>query len=798
MPYTYSREQALSNDALNKDSSSSDDDDSGESVTRVIEVGWKGSTKEVDPKTGETIRQLPDTPVTVRETESSKRRRRSGGSSRSTPVAIKTPIEEPATKTYTADLRGSKGSSEPQLETRTLEVYKNSVQLDTGQRLTFEEYERKNRADMIARNIAIKRALPISTRGLPVDKGQIVLDISKVEKEPEPTRAQKIWKKINTPLDPGKVPIVGDQLKKAQSMTYLMLAAPLAREKIGGQKMQQSSNPVVKNIGKIRSGAADFEADVITWFDKEIRTPSTWALAATGSLLAKGAGAAVKGIPVLSKVAANPAAQKVVKGGLLALYGGVQAKEIKEGRKTLGQVVGETGAYMTAYSFVDPAINKVIDVSKAGVQSYKNWRADVNYQKWQKSITGDEFRLSEGAQGAQRTLTGGSLSDKQVQQAIRDLNKNKLGFGIEQNTLRPYKQDVLPTGQTKLSRDQIIAIDSLGNVQNVKVVNQQPFVYDPKLRTYVEYDPSKYFLRTVKTSPMGDPDRVSKALQQLRNTFTIKPSTQTQLPTTPTTKKPTLPFNTKSSAPSFDQSGSLPNVVSSGVKATQIDRAALSSFQIPKTQAIPNYVVDTGAVAQAPIAQNKGGISVLLPKIGITPKPQFDTVIKASVKPTQLPSISSGSKPRQNPLDDILKATREAIKPSVIPDISTGQSQRPRSGTTPRTQPVFDVLPIVTPSPSPPRPPTPTPLPQFGVFEEVLQPVPPQVPGLPAWYFGKSKPRGFPGARRGSVKQPRAFFPTLKSNILAEFGKTQKLSISSGLGERFIPKKKKKGRGTIF
>lgn len=799
MPYTYDRNQALSNDALNSESSSSNNDD-GETVTRVIEVGWKGSTREVDPNTGETIRELPDTPVSVRETESSRRRRRSrGGSSRrSTPQAIRTPINEPEPEVLTADLRRNKTQTEQQPKTRTLDVYKQSVQLDTGQRLTFEELEKQRRLDTIAQNVAIKRALPISTRGLPIDQGRINIEVQKVEKEPEPTRIQKIWKKINTPIsvDVSKVPVIGNQLKRSLQTSALVMAAPIAREKIQGEKMAKSSNPILANVGRFRSQYADFTKDALIAFEKEIRTPSTWALAATGSLITKGTGYVAKSTPYLSRIAANPAAQKVVKGGLLTLYGGLQAREVQQGRKTPGQVVGETGAYATAYSFVDPAINKVIDVSKAGVQSFKNWRAQRAFEQWQKSITGDQFRLSEGAQGAQRTLSGGSLSDKQLKAAIQDLNKNKIGFGIEQNTLRPYRQTVTPTGQTKLSRDQIIAIDSLGNVQNVKVVNQKPFVYDPKLQKYVEFDPNKYFLRTVTSSPIGDQSRISKAFQDLRNLFTVKPGTQTTLPGTSTSKKPSFPFGGGSSPPKIDSSGSLPKVVSSGVKTTQLDQAALSSFQIPKTQAVPNYIVDTGAaVPQAPLTQNKGGISVLLPKLGITPKPAFDTIIKASVQPGQPSAVRTSQKPAQDPLDDLLKASREAIKPASIPDISTGQRQRPRSGTIPRTQPVTDILPIVTPSPSFPA--TPTPIPELGFFEE-LTPQRQQPPGLPSWFFGKSRQTSFPGSRRSSVKQPRAFFPTLRSNILAQFGKTPQINIFSGLGERYIPAKRKKKRGTLF
>lgn len=679
--------------------------------------------------------------------------------------------------------------AEPQL--RSVDVYKSGVRVDGGPYMTFEQYRSSKEDQMIQQNRLIKAAYPEETRGLPENQGYIMLEERQQEQPKDPNLIQRSWAAINKPVDVSKVPILGS----ARRGLNVFMAFNLAREKQAGERQAQSTNPLISAWGRARSGTASLNVDFYKTLEADIRRPSTWALAGIGSGIVRGAKAAGS-LPAIQKIS-TPAAQKILKGGLLTLYGGTQAREIYQGRKSVGDVLGETAAYGLAYSVVDPAIGKVQSTAQKAAGAFKQWQYDKALQRWERSLSsGEPFRLSEGAQGPQRTLTGGSISDKQLRQTIQQLNKNKLGFGIERNPLRPYRENILGSGQTKLSRDQIIAFDSLGNMRNVRVVNQQPFVYDPKLQRYIEFNPDKYFLRTVKTSPMGDPDQVSRSLQAMRSYFAIKPSVQTKLvaPQAPSRSMsipivgPTAPKST----------GSLPSIISQGAEAIGINRAALTNYMQPPAQTIPNYIYPVEqALPSIPLADNKG-VELFLARVGLSSPTKLSPKISASVRPTQSPFEIQEPTPGQSPRESGLTAQRFEALPNVIkaqlPKISPIYEQTPRTEQLPKVTPILDQLPITAPAPSAPVPPSPTPWPAINIFQEIPQPNKPEIPGLPIWFSS------LPNKQSSIFKipeqriQPRGFLPTLKSNVLAEFGKTPRFNIISGLGERYIPEKSKKKR----
>lgn len=685
---------------------------------------------------------------------------------KATMTPLNSSIPPPAT---VIDLRPDQSQPIPQV--RTMELKKQSVVID-GQRVRYEDYARDIRAGDIVENLKLRQALPMTSYGAPIGSGRIMMTGQPREAPAPESKLMKAWRAINEPVDLSKVPVLGDTSRMANTL----IAASLAGSMLQGQKMLSSDNAVNRALGRVNIATSEFTRDFYGAFEKDIRRPTTWLTAGFGSMLVRGGGAVARSVPILS----SSITKNLLKGGLFAAYGASQAIPIFAGKKTLGTAFGEAAAYGTAYQFMDPAIGKAAETIKAGAAKFKSWQAERQMQKWLKSVTGDKWRITEGAAGPQRTLSGGSVSDPQLKAALRDLNKYKIGYGIEQNPLKPVRQSILPTGQTKLTRDEIWAFDNYGNFRAVRIMDNKPFIYDPAIKKYIEFDSSKYFLKTFKIGPTGeDPDRISKSFQALRNMFSISQSKQTTL--TPAPSRLMKPF--KAPAPDQIFKESLPKVISQGVKTTQISPAALTSFY--KTQTTPVFMEPMTGAAGAALAQSNGRFTLFLPKLDISMKSGITQDLALSV----LPRMQTKAKQRisADPLEKSLTATMSKIIPGtiIIP------RQKTKTRTTPATIPKTSTTPITTPAP--------TPWPPIPNISKIFEPIaPPGAPMPPApsisWFFTfdkRSRRREFPFKM---PKQPRMFAPTLKSAVFRETGKTSIWSIMSGLGERKIRKKKKRGQ----
>ena len=117
-------------------------------------------------------------------------------------------------------------------------------------------------------------------------------------------------------------------------------------------------------------------------------------------------------------------------------------------------------------------------------------------ERFNRVVQEKPYVIYEDTGGVQRDLFGKSVSDTKLNNALYDLNKNKIGFGIEKNPLKTTN-NILSTNQQTLGKSKIIAVDNKGIATNVKVINNEPFVFNQNLNKYTEFVSGKYKLFTV-------------------------------------------------------------------------------------------------------------------------------------------------------------------------------------------------------------------------------------------------------------------------------------------------------------
>lgn len=411
------------------------------------------------------------------------------------------------------------------------------------------------------------------------------------------------------------------------------------------------------------------------------------------------------------------------------------------------------------------------------------------------------YKNFEGVYGKQRTLYGKSITDIEVKQALLELDKNKLGFGIERNPLKPYKENILSSGQTKLTQDQIVAINSMGEAFKVKVTDGSPFVYEPKLQKYIEFNPEAYKLLTVPSESFTgkirvQQDLVAKQLSEIPKI--IQKETQTALIEGP---KPDVSMRALKNPPPprAPPSPEPVKVFSKDTIVTTIDKSAfkepISKFNYP----VPEYVAETPkppvvkADTVVKMQQRNIPAPFSLPKaqerLNINEKDNILDIIASQQKPIKTPKISPDVKSQQKQLNKLINGSKlEPVQfPKPLQDLRPRQAQIPRQSQAQITKQITDILTLQTGKFKPIEAPIPDFIEPSPVNIEYTEPKGPFEVPAGFEFFKGPKPKPMATAKGKGKPRLKRFAPTLKSLIFGEIGKTSKASITTGLGDRYIP-----------
>lgn len=623
--------------------------------------------------------------------------------------------------------------------------------------------ESQAQADKIAEQIALRQALQPSTRGIPIDQEIRITREEPKDKPPETFKsgfvgffkdvgntfvsgARGVGKVLYDPFETGRT-----------GLTDLGIDPKVTKDKTFHQWEESTF--------KVYGGRSQLVYDV------DVQTAGKLA-----------------GASILAKSYPN-----VIKWGVRTIPAVEGYKFFKDpSAEQGGRVVAST--LLVATSELAP---KVITKVKT---KYNQWKFDRAVKGMDNKIfLKHEYVNLEGVDGSQRDLYGRSISDKQVNRALAEINKNKIAFGIEQNTLNPRQETILNTGQKTLIKNQIVALDPSGRVFPVKVVDHTPYVLDPKINKYVEFVSGKYSLFTIpENTGLGS----IKAEQiNLGKVFTDKPvifpdTKQTLLvepkvdrsfkilksptPPTPPTPPPLKVVSSGVSSTRLKTTQDYTNILGS---VTKTQPNLIYSPNVPSSPLKIDLNVKKDALFFFPTSNreriDQGSFNINISDI----KPDISPRIKGDIKPIVKPEISV--KPR-SALDIDLTALPKikldvAQKPKTIPELDVQQiTQLTPALDLVQVQPqkqIFRAFPTPKPSPKPATPTTPF---YFSTFSK-LKPT-------------KTQSRVMPKISGKAFK----FSPTLKSVVFREVGKTPKINITTGLGNRFlqpITKKKKKKKG---
>lgn len=316
----------------------------------------------------------------------------------------------------------------------------------------------------------------------------------------------------------------------------------------------------------------------------------------------------------------------------MSLFGGLELTRAE--KRDPAELAGEGVALYTIAQGTQAVVKTAIKGIDLGVQNIK-WKVNkAKFNKLEKSVTLNyEYKNLEGVRGSQRDLWGSSVSDTKIKYSLQDLNKNKIGFGIEQNPLI-QSSDYFPTGQTKLSQDSLFAVDSLGNIRQTKVSGGEVFVKDPNIKKFVEFNPKHYSLITVNPNPSNAPKNIiphaDKSVQTelIKNTNVVDKTLKQIYTKTPTPKaKPS-------------SSGSPTLFSKSGVSSTyqQQNNPLLDfKFNVKNTYVPPETTTN---VLKNIVSQKNIGVFPLITKTKAQPATTTKTFQDSGLSRVNIPKIN--------------------------------------------------------------------------------------------------------------------------------------------------------------
>lgn len=453
-----------------------------------------------------------------------------GGSESSSKSTVKTEtqkvtVSQPAqtkateqTKTKIVELtnqKQTKSSSDPRMITRTAEL---KIRHGTGEQyLKYDTGEIKRVktnpvADMVRQGgkVKITRGAggrpkisevtpPQDWKEIKDDKGQIVA----YEGQQSPTKIRERDYFVTVPQEPEKTQVIWAWGQRGgQGRAYAGYGAPYETQLRSSADKDRFKADRARSEGKV-GFFYEVSANIKKGLAGGIETtkkPLPYIVVAGSTLIATKS-------PKLAVVAGEIATP---------LYYGYTLTELKKGRDP-AELAGEGVALWGISKATQKATQTVVSGVATAKTKIQTKIASIKMNKLERSIMDNyPYKIKEGVSGSQRDLWGTSVSDSKVKSSIQDLNKFKIGYGIEQNPL-VSTNTYSPTGQTKLSQDKIFAIDSLGNIRQTQIKAGNVFVKDPKLNKFLEFNPKHYSLITINPNPANLPKtpipRIDKSSQ---------------------------------------------------------------------------------------------------------------------------------------------------------------------------------------------------------------------------------------------------------------------------------------------
>lgn len=627
----------------------------------------------------------------------------------------------------------------------------------------------KPKAEEIAQKFAFRKGLGQGSYA--TIKADITQELKFTKTTPPPrelTKTEKTIKFLTSPLRISEIQTTDKTPKAVKFYVDTVKSLPpeldfqrFSRQILGNVRETGGSLGFIKN-----KKFHEFRSDISEYTISTLETPSTHIISYGFNI---GSSAVGMALPKL-------AGSYIAKGGTIALgtaYTTYQGLEIATGRKTGGQAIGEAvGFGLSAIGTKPLAVATVktpvfvFQKAKSGIsQAVANYK----FSRFEKSVYRNyPYKTFEQTGSSQRTLFGTSATGTPKRAGI--------GFGIEQNTLKPYKSSVLPTGQKRLVSDKIVALDIRGQFHKVKIVDYKPYVYNQRIGKYTEFVSGKYKLFTISPNikPLYSVSLLDTTKQTGLNQFGFTSLSQTSKPSTPFGKTNLGGRDIGSSASPISPS----KVFSTGTGIATV--GIPQSMPIAKTQYTtlntytysPTYT--NFPVSSISLGGREDSIKALFPsvsfkpkvsqgsKLGISIKQDFrsDVMPISSVKPFSDVTPISAVIPISDTSVTTINRSASKLESSYVSQLSTSSISTPVSSSYSFTSPAG-----ITP-------------PSFPV-------------SFPEFRFSIGKGGGLFKSKAIKVSQPKAFNPSVRASAFNLRGTTGKGSILSGIGERFIPKRRK-------
>lgn len=577
--------------------------------------------------------------------------------------------------------------------------------------------------ETISQQLALRRAIPVLARDIPL---QQPVQIQRRD-VPRPIGEVRV---APTPTPIGRVIQTGERLQQVAG-----------RERVVGRTVRAFG---FEAVGQTTQAAGEFAES----FVETIKRPET-ALLVGGTLL----------------LTRSPQLARVVQVGLTAalpFIGAEKLRQIGRGEETFAGAAGEFGAFAVAFKAGELAF-EVPGLVRGKVREARLQRGITALERG--AMLEEPFRVlpTETQQLGQFDLFGRPVPKVKVRRAIRELDINKVAFGIERNPLRPVPEGILPTGQRRLAEDVLFGVSRItGEARPVRVVERQPFIFEPRVGRFVEFVPQGEF-GLVTVSPQ---------VQARARIDIFDTSIQTRLvePAPPSRIFRRLPPPERLPAPRVTQ----PRRFGRGVDTVTIRTTTSQDLLFTGRPVQETFLT---APEPLPVIPRVRRLNLLLSPLRIsdvsTRRERVSTLdaLNLSLIPGEAFRLDVRPEQRVDIFQELVPRTlpREALDIGLIQVQDVGQITIPDIPTAPLPPPLvpgFDITQPPRQAPIPPR-------------------APPLLLGLP-----RERQRG---RRREALldpfKQPKEFVPSVAAFTFRVFGEPREEQVFGGFEFRPIPKR---------
>ncbi len=606
--------------------------------------------------------------------------------------------------------------------------------------------------ERVAQQLALRIAIPITTRGIPLEQ-RVELRRREVAPTPEPTTLQKVVGAVVRPIPLPRAVERGIRQRFETLSVIQRQEVEEFRTVVQESRLPQPVKRTLLGFGTLGEKISEISVDVPETFLTDIRRPiiplTVGVLGVAGRVISK--------IP-----AVGPIITKTGEALLLGGFIGEETAQVILGRKRVGEALGTFAAVGVAAKGTE-ALFELPGRVRGKVREIKLQRGVAALERG--AMLEEPFRVlrTETLREGQLDLFGRPVPEVKVRRAIRELDINKVAFGIERNPLRPVPEGILPTGQQRLAEDVLLGVSRItGEARPVRVVDRQPFIFEPRVGRFVEFVPQGEF-GLVTVSPQ---------VQARTRVDIFDTSIQTQLvkPEPPSRIFRRLPPPERLPPPKVTQ----PRRFGRGVDTVSIRTTTAQDLLFTGRQVQETFLI---APEPLPVIPRVRRLSLLLSPLRISDvaarRERVSTLdaLSLSLIPGEAFRLDVRPEQRVDIFQELVPRTlpREALDIGLIQVQDVGQITIPDIPTAPLPPPLLPDFDITRPPRQAPIPPTISPL----------------LLGLPR---GKQR-----GRRREALlepfKQPKEFVPSVAAFTFRVFGEPKEEQLFGGFEFRPIPKR---------